>query len=70
MKTLTVDPDRTHLQETGIYVRALNTEGRMGNADIAHLNRDSLDEWLRSRDSIEWPIGVVKALLGHPQERR
>ena len=51
-------------------MRALNTEGRMGNADIAHLNRDSLDEWLRSRDSIEWPIGVVKALLGHPQERR
>lgn len=67
MKNLTVDPDRTHLPETGIYVRALNPEERWVSADIAHLNRDGLDEWLRSRDSIEWPINVVKAILGHPQ---
>jgi hypothetical protein len=36
--------------------------------DIAHLGRDSLDAWLRSRDSIEWPISCVMLLLGHGPE--
>ena len=67
MKALTADPDRIHLPEVDICVRALNTEGRMGNADIAHLNRDSLDEWPRSREDIDFPISVAKTLLGHPR---
>ena len=67
MKDLTVDPDRTHLPETGIYVRALNPEGRWDSVDIAYLNRDSLIEWLHSRDSTDFPINVVLALLGHEQ---
>lgn len=61
---LEVDPDRTYLPETGILVRATES-GRVGNHDIAHLDTASLDTWLRSRDGIEWPISVVKLLLGH-----
>lgn len=61
---LEVDPARTDLPETGILVRA-ERDGRVGNHDIAHLDTASLDTWLRSRDGIEWPISVVKLLLGH-----
>lgn len=50
---------------TGIYVRAQRSDGRWGNADIAELDKESLDIWLRSRQSIEWPIGVVMILLDH-----
>lgn len=64
MRELRADPSRMHLPETHIPVRALNTEGRWDNIDISHLTAESLDEWLRSRN-IEWPIGVVKFLLGH-----
>lgn len=67
MTALHTDPSRTHLPETGIYVRALNTDGTWDAVDIAHLHRDSLDTWLRSR-TIDWPIGVVMSLLGHRQE--
>ena len=49
---------------TGIYVRAIGQDGRWDSYDIAELDRDSLDFWLRSRDSIDWPIGVVKSMLG------
>lgn len=69
MKTLTVDPARTHLPETGIYVRAREvTGGAFESVDIAHLDRPSLNEWLRSRDSIDWPISVVMTLLGHRRD--
>lgn len=67
MTTLHADPRRTHLPETGIYVRALATDGTWDAIDIAHLHRDSLDAWLRTRD-IDWPIDVVKTLLGHGEE--
>lgn len=67
MTALHTDPFRTHLPKTGIYVRALNTDGTWDAVDIAHLHRDSLDTWLRSR-TIDWPIGVVMALLGHRRE--
>ena len=62
---LIVDSTRTYLPETGILVRAADERGRVGNHDIAHLDTASLDTWLRSRDGIEWPISVVKLLLGH-----
>ena len=68
MKDLHTDPAREdHNPDsylTGIYVRAIRSDGKWGNADIAELNRESLDAWLRSRDSIDWPIGVVMILLG------
>ena len=67
MTDLRTDPHRTHLPTTGIYVRAINTDGRWDSIDIAHLDKASLDAWLRSRD-IEWPIAVVKILLGHWDE--
>ena len=45
MKTLVVDPNRTHLPETGIYVRAREvTGGAFESVDIAHLDRPSLNE--------------------------
>lgn len=67
---LTVDETRTHLADaTGIYVRALMPDGAVDNADIAELDVESLDTWLRSRDSIEWPISVVKLIMGHRQKQ-
>jgi len=62
-----IDPDRISLLETGIPVRALDVNGSWGAIDIAHLDRVSLDAWLRSRDSIDWPVNVVMILLGHPR---
>ena len=70
MKELTTAPDREveELEDaTGIYVRARFSDGTFGNVDIAQLDAESLDHWLRSRDSIEWPVSVVKILLGHRQ---
>lgn len=64
-RDLLEDPTRSDLPGTGIYVRAVNAAGRWDNVDIAHLDTASLDQWLRSRNSIEWPIGVVNVLLGH-----
>lgn len=52
---------------TGIYVRA-KLHDMWGNYDIAYLDTESLDRWLRSRDSIELPINVVKVLLSHEQD--
>lgn len=71
---LRIDPKRNaaymsrHVPMTDIYARARNEEGRWGNYDISVLDRNSLDAWLRSRGSIEWPIAVVMNLLDHSQE--
>jgi hypothetical protein len=59
---------RMDLPETGIYVRAQNEAGAFGSFDIAHLDRDSLHTWLRSRGGENlWAENVVMTLLGHPQ---
>lgn len=68
MADMHVDPRRAHLPETGIYVRALSLDGTWGSEDIAHLHRDGLDAWLRSRPTPDWPISVVMVLLGHGSE--
>lgn len=70
MKELTTAPDREveELEDaTGIYVRARFTDGTFGTVDIAQLDVESLDHWLRSRDNIDWPISVVKMVFGHRQ---
>jgi hypothetical protein len=51
--------------ETGIYVRA-KRDNEWVSADIAHLDRASLNAWLRSRDTVDWPVNVVMLLLKHP----
>jgi hypothetical protein len=62
---LQVDPARVDLPKTGFYVRA-QLDGTWSAWDIAHLTRDSLFEWLRSRGGAnEWAESVVFALLGH-----
>lgn len=65
---LRVDPDRVDAYEgyTGIFVRALGTDDKWGNADIAQLDRKSLIEWLRKegeKDTLAEKIVLV--LLGH-----
>jgi len=45
---LHADPNREHLPETGIYVRA-KRDLRWDSVDISHLGKDSLLIWLRSR---------------------
>ncbi len=65
MGPLTVDPERVDLAETGIFVRAMYL-GTWGSHDIAHLDRASLLQWLRSRgEKNEWAEGVLLHLLGH-----
>ncbi len=61
------DPARADLPETGIPVRAIEADGSWGNVDIAHLDRASLDAWLRSRGTIDWPIDVIMILFHHPR---
>lgn len=66
--TLQVDPDRTALPETGIYVRGLDASGQWGARDIAHLTRESLLAWLRHDydGGANWRAeNCVGVLLGH-----
>lgn len=69
MKDLIVDARRLELSDgtsTGIFVRVKNADGTWGNADILHLERDSLIEWLRSRgEKNRWAEATVLTLLGH-----
>ena len=72
---LIIDPERTDLGPTGIWVRALDAHmGEYTNADIAHLTRDSLLQWLRSRDDrgmdvgATWRDNVILLLFGHGVE--
>lgn len=61
-----IDPTRTDLPETGIYVRALNVEGRWDNIDLAHLDKESVLEFLQSRGGDnQWAENTVGVLLGH-----
>jgi hypothetical protein len=69
MKELIIDPNRTDLPETGIFVRAKNTAGEWDSIDIAHLTRESLFDWLRSRGGDNpWAENTVAILLGHEIE--
>ena len=63
---LTVDPTRPYGADTGIYVRAKNSDGKWVNSDIYELDKASLKVWLRSRGGEnEWAESVVFLLLGH-----
>ena len=64
---LKIDDSRRDLHgSTEIYVRAQNAKGRYENADIAELNKESLQEWLRSRGGDNpWAENCVALLLGH-----
>jgi len=64
-KTLCADDQRLGLQGTGIFVRALRPGGKFGATDIAHLCRQSLLDWLRSRGDNRTAEDVVGILLGH-----
>lgn len=61
------DPERRiHNPETGILVRAQWPNGTWDSIDIAHLEPQSLANWLRSRGgSNPWAESVVGLLLGH-----
>jgi hypothetical protein len=62
---LQVDPERKNLAETGIYVRAKDGDNWV-SADIAHLDRESLKEWLHSRgDCNPWAENTIAHLLAH-----
>ncbi len=74
--TLKVDADR-HVRhedwfvipECGIPVRCEGPDGKWGAFDIAHLDRASLIEWLRSHGGDNpWAERVVCVLLGHDNE--
>ena len=52
---------------TGIFIRAWSDEkDKFVNADIYHLDKESLLEWLKSRGGDNpWAEDVVGILLGH-----
>ncbi len=69
---LRIDPERRDLPgETGIFVRAQSQDGSWTSADILQLTRESLIEWLASRDAHgsdvggAWRDSVVLTLLGY-----
>jgi len=53
--------------KTGIYIRAWSdSKNKFVSADILHLDKDSLLEWLKSRGGDNpWAEDVVGILLGH-----
>ena len=53
---------------TGIFVRAIGQDGRLGTFDIAELDSDSLTAWL-NRDGGSNPLAenCVRIMLGHQQ---
>ncbi len=69
MATLRIDPKRLQEfpnTETGIYVRAQGPDDKWLSADIVHLDKASLNAWLRSRGGENpWAEDVVGILLGH-----
>jgi hypothetical protein len=66
LRDLRIDPARTHLPATGICVRALGAGVKYDSVDIAHLDKTSLWQWLRSRGGENmWAENVVALLLGH-----
>lgn len=64
MMELKVDPARERwADETGVVVRAKRGE-RWGNYDVAHLDKASMLEWLRSRGGKnEWAENFIGQLL-------
>ena len=49
---------------TGIYIRA-HTGQKWESVDIATLDAESLNRWLRSKPDLA--VNVVLCILGHPQ---
>jgi hypothetical protein len=49
---LQADPKRADFPETGVYVRAMNVEGKWDSIDISRLKADSLRHWLASKPDL------------------
>jgi hypothetical protein len=64
MKDLFIDKTRIHTGRTAIFVRAKDAQGNIHNADLHHLTKQSLLDYLRSRDGEA--EHTVLLLLGHP----
>jgi hypothetical protein len=56
---------------TGIYVRARSIRDGWGSHDIAELDEDSLEIWLKSRGPVsDWAIDAFKVILGHRDTKK
>ena len=75
--SLIVDKDRFQevvdgaMSQTGIFVRAFLND-KVGSYDVITLTKDSLLEWLRSRDEnpddgVSWREQVIMVVFGHPR---
>lgn len=65
---LKVDPERNDdtWQFTGIWVRATFPDGKVGNADIIQLDKESLTNWLRKDgDDESLAERTLIIILGH-----
>lgn len=59
------DPQRLHLAETGIYIRA-KINGKWSAVDLAHLDRESAKDWLESNNERSHAVALI--LLGHAHD--
>jgi hypothetical protein len=68
MKTDPQRQNKTMHNLTGIFVRAIGSDGKLGVYDIAELDAESLTNWLM-RDGGSNPLAenTVRAMLGHEQ---
>jgi hypothetical protein len=66
MKDLRIDESRSLAPETGIFVRAINSDEEWASLDIAWLDEESLLTWLRSDGGNNLLAEtLVCILLGH-----
>ena len=60
-----IDPNREwHMPGTGIYTRARGSDGQFGSFDIVNLDKESLMEWMKSKEP-EFLRNLVAMLLDH-----
>lgn len=63
---LRVDSARRDNGQTGVYIRALNTEQHWTSVDINHLDKKSLKALLEAKDP-KWSHNLIGCLLGYGQ---
>ncbi len=61
-----VDPKRTSLPETGIFIRAKGASGTWTAVDLSHLNVESAAAWLEREEGLASRTLLI--LLTHPRE--
>lgn len=70
MSDLRVDPDREKFDDsTGVYVRAVNHEGRWVSTDFITLDRASFIQFVTSRGPVsDFAMSIFFGMFDYPRE--